>query len=315
MLHPLDYDNQQKHPDAEKFIQSALDALSAHIAMLNESGEIIGVNSAWKKFASVNSFKQSDYGIGLNYLEVCDRSAQLNSPDAPLVAQGIRDIIAERIPEFELEYPCHTPTRKLWFVLRVSSFRWENDLRVIVAHHNVSELKNTQIELSESRERIQAILDNIANAVFTVDPKGIIETCNPAATSIFGYDMESFIGMPLFNLMSERSNPEGTLHILDSEYGHEIVGRHCDGSLFPMYFTPNRMTLDNRTLYTVIIQDMTELKRMQAEILEKQKISIALQKERELRVLKNRFMSMMSHELKDSACVNPSLIRHAQSIW
>ncbi len=298
MLLPFDSDNHQMRPEAERFVQSALDALSAHIAILNDNGEIIGVNSAWRSFASQNSFKDTESGIGLNYLAVCDRSAQLNSPDAPLVAKGIRDIISGHAEAFQLEYPCHSPTEKRWFVVRISSFRWESDLRVIVAHQNVSELKNTQIELAESQNRIQAVLDNIANAVFTVAPNGLIETCNPAAIRIFGYDPEELIGMPITELMTEPFNTRGTFRLLNGEHGHELIGKRCDDSLFPMYFGLNRMKLDDGQLYTVIIQDMTELKRMEAEIVEKERISVALDKERELRELKNRFLSMMSHELK-----------------
>lgn len=298
MLLPFDSDSRHMRPEAERFIQSALDALSAHIAILNENGEIIGVNEAWRQFASQNSFKDGEYGIGLNYLSVCDRSATLNSPDAPLVADGIRDIIAGHTEAFQLEYPCHSPTERRWFVVRVSSFRWESDLRVIVVHQNVSELKNTQIELAESKKRIEAVVDNIANAVFTVAPNGIIQTSNPAAVRIFGYDPEDFIGMPITNLMTEPFNTRGTFRLLNGDHGHELIGKRCDDSLFPMYFALNRMRLDDGHLYTIIIQDMTELKRMEAELVEKERISVALAKERELRDLKNRFLSMMSHELR-----------------
>lgn len=298
MLLPINSDSQQMLPEGERFIQSALDALSAHIALLNEHGEIIGVNQAWRKFASSNSFRQTNYGIGLNYLDVCDRAAELNSSDAPLVAQGIRDIIQGNTTDFELEYPCHSPTVRRWFVVRVSHFYWEDELRIIVAHQNVSELKNTQIELRESQKRIQAVLDNIANAVFTVSSVGRIETCNPAAARIFGYDLDEFLGMSITDLMTEPFNNRGAFQLLNGEHGHEIIGRRCDGSLFPMYFGLNRLKLDERVLFTIIIQDMTELKRMEAEIVEKERISVALKKERELRDLKNRFLSMMSHELR-----------------
>ncbi len=298
MLLPFDSDDYQMRPEAERFVQSALDALSAHVALLNVEGEILSVNAAWRNFANQNSFKQNDYGIGLNYLAVCDSSAQLNSPDAPQVANGIRAIIRGELEDFQLEYPCHSPTEKRWFVVRVSSFRWQDDLRIIVAHQNVSELKNTQLELAESQERIQAVLDNIPHAVFTVAPNGIIQTSNPAAVRIFGYDMDNFTGMQITQLMTQPFNTRGTFRLLNGDLGHEIIGRRCDNSTFPMYFGLNHMSLDDGQLYTVIIQDMTELKRMEAEIIEKERITIALQKERELRDLKNRFLSMMSHELR-----------------
>lgn len=300
MLVPFNSDDPTMRPEAERFIQSALDALSAHIAILDDTGEIIGINAAWRRFAEGNGFSKSGYGIGLNYLAVCDRSAELNSPDAILVANGIRDIMNNRIDEFELEYPCHSPTEKRWFVVRVSSFRWQDDLRLVVAHQNVSELKNAQLELAQNQKRIQAVLDNIANAVFTVTPAGRIETCNPSAVRIFGYEKDQLEGMSISALMTEPFNSHGAFRMLNSQYGHghDLFGKRCDGSVFPIFFAMNQLKLDEGTLYTVIIQDMTELKRMEAEILEKEKISIALEKEREIRDIKNRFLSMMSHELR-----------------
>jgi signal transduction histidine kinase len=58
------------------------------------------------------------------------------------------------------------------------------------------------------------------------------------------------------------------------------------------------LRLDDGSLYTCIIQDITYRKRMEAEIIERERVQVALEKERELRDLKNRFLSMMSHELR-----------------
>ena len=58
--------------EAKRFLQSALDALSAHIAILDENGAIMEVNAAWKNFGHKNSLKRNPPGAGLNYLKVCD---------------------------------------------------------------------------------------------------------------------------------------------------------------------------------------------------------------------------------------------------
>ena len=117
-------DKTRNHDEASQFIQSALDALSAHVAILDDSGEIIGVNVAWREFAEQNNFSLPDYGIGTIYLTVCENAARLNSPDAPLVADGIRAVINGSLDEFQLEYPCHSPAEKSWFVVRISGFQW-----------------------------------------------------------------------------------------------------------------------------------------------------------------------------------------------
>lgn len=283
--------------EAEGFVQSALDALSAHVAILDKSGNIIGVNSAWRQFADDNGFSGVRYGIGTNYLAVCDSATQLNSVDAPIVALGIRDLMAGKLSEFEMEYPCHSPVERRWFVVRVSRFQWYADHRYIVAHQNVTELKQVQIELAESKRRIEAIVNNINNGILTIDQNGFIATTNRAAGRIFGYELDDLIGTHLSDIISEPFEGKATFRSLNGEYGHEITGRRKDGSMFPIYFALNELKLDDGSVYTVIIQDITYRKRMESEIIERERVQVALEKERELRELKNRFLSMMGHEL------------------
>jgi PAS domain S-box-containing protein len=223
--------------EAEQFIQSALNALSAHIAILDEAGNIIAVNSSWQRFAETNNYTHPNYGIGTNYLAVCDASAARNSEDAPIVAKGIRDIINGNIEEFQLEYPCHSPTQKRWFVVRISRFQWYEHRRVIVAHQNISELKRVQIELSESKRRTEAIIDNVNNGIITLNSDACIETANHAAARIFGYPLEELLGLHIEHLIADTFANESDLLRLSGQYGHEIIGIRKDKQKFPMYLS------------------------------------------------------------------------------
>ena len=60
------------------------------------------VNSAWERFVAANGFVGDAYGVGLNYLQVCDAAAP--NPDAVHVAQGIRHIPDGTIRAFSYEY-------------------------------------------------------------------------------------------------------------------------------------------------------------------------------------------------------------------
>ncbi len=147
------------YQQAERFVQSALDALSAHVAVLDEQGTIIGVNHAWRAFADANGYEpMQGYGVGTNYLDVCDKAASA-AADALLMAEGIRDIMNGTLSVFEMEYPCHSPTEQRWFVVRVSRFQWQGQQRFIVAHQNVTELKALQIELAQWQRRVNTILE------------------------------------------------------------------------------------------------------------------------------------------------------------
>jgi two-component system sensor kinase FixL len=282
--------------EAERFVQSALDALSSHIAVLDQTGRIIGVNASWRHFAERNGFVAPNFGVGISYLDVCDDATLYNSSDASLVASGIRDIIGGHLTEFEMEYPCHSPIQRRWFVIRVSRFDWHDQVRLIVAHHNVTELKQAQIDLSASKQRMEAVLININNGILTLNTYGQIESANPAAARIFGYEISDMTGLFLGQILEEFHGR--SLKDLNDDAGHELTGIRKDGTVFPMYLALNAMQMDDGMLYTCIIKDITLRKQAESDRLEREKLLVALEKERELRELKNRFLSMMSHELR-----------------
>ncbi len=286
---------------SDHFVQSALDALSAHIAMLDEHAQIIGVNAAWRRFADSNDLRDPSYGIGTNYLQVCEEATGRHSKEAPLVAKAIREILAGKRDEFYIEYPCHTKHERRWFILRITRFYWNGATRLILTHQNITELKRIQLELDDSRKRIETILDNVANGIMTISARGRLESVNPAAAQIFGYTVNALVGQSITMLFAEphRSLPIYKLIaiLLDNNQG-EIMGQRADGSLFPMYFAANEIHLGNRRLFTGIVQDLTDHKRMENEALERERLLLALEKERELRDFKTRFISMMSHEVR-----------------
>ncbi|MDP2708416.1 MAG: hypothetical protein Q8O70_13075, partial [Burkholderiales bacterium] len=82
---------QLRHSEAAK--QAAiLNALPAHIALLDTQGRIISVNEAWRRFGSANVLHGPGQGIGLNYLEICDSARGDDASDAHQVAAGIRSV-------------------------------------------------------------------------------------------------------------------------------------------------------------------------------------------------------------------------------
>lgn len=293
--------SEHSYQQSEQFVQSALDALSAHIAILDEIGQIIGVNAAWCDFADGNDYDGAHYAVGSNYLNICDAATGRNSREAPAVAKGIRAVLANELPEFRLEYPCHSPEEKRWFVVHVTRFDWSGKPRVIVAHQNVTELKEVQVELADSQRRIQTILDNVINGIVTLDSRGVIESINPAGAAIFDYDMADLFGQSVEVLLAEGERGDSIqalLKRLQNGGHHEIQGVRRDGSTFSMYFAISRVVVGTRRIYTGIIQDVTDRKQIEMERIEKEKLALELDKERELRDLRNRFISMMSHELR-----------------
>ena len=132
-----------------------LDALPAHIALLDESGRVLTVNEAWRRFAQANHLPDANFAIGTNYLEVCEAAQGEFSEEAGATAAGIRRVLGGESNVFALEYPCHSPDQKRWFRLMVTPL--ENDSRsgAVVMHVDITERMLAQESLRKQEEKLQ----------------------------------------------------------------------------------------------------------------------------------------------------------------
>jgi two-component system, NarL family, sensor kinase len=127
--------------EAHQLLQAAIDALSAHIAILDETGTIIAVNHAWRRFAHENGFAGRNCGIGAKYLEFANCSSDR---EAKAAARGIGEALQGHADGFRLLYPCSCVDGQRWFQLRLSQFIESGGKRLLVSHEDVTEVKMAQ---------------------------------------------------------------------------------------------------------------------------------------------------------------------------
>ncbi len=136
-----------------------INALPAHIALLDEDGTILEVNDQWRHFGLRNGYEGQAFGIGENYLEVCEAAAQQSSEEARAALDGLRAIINGEREAFELEYPCHGPDARRWFHLmaRPVGIRPQSGeaLQTVVMHVDITERVNAEMRLRESRDLLE----------------------------------------------------------------------------------------------------------------------------------------------------------------
>ena len=131
---------EEAHRESERFARSVLDSLDAHIAVLDHSGTILAVNQAWRDFAAAN-------GAGGRERR---RGGRLPPEPAPGPRVRTPTRLGHSLPgfmmcspagarSFELEYPCHAPDQRRWFLGRVTPFQGDGSCRVVVAHVDITE--------------------------------------------------------------------------------------------------------------------------------------------------------------------------------
>jgi len=141
-----------------QFAAATIDAISAHLCVLDKTGQIVAVNAAWRKFYDDNSAPGTDtqhYGVGTNYLRICQDARNGSANEAGPVAAGVRAVIHRDMDRFSLEYPCHSPTEQRWFNLVVTPFQGASG-HVVVSHENISQRKRYEVALVKAKEVAEA---------------------------------------------------------------------------------------------------------------------------------------------------------------
>ncbi len=153
---------EHKLAEAHEFLHSSIDALSSHIAVLDENGAILAVNDAWRRFADENQYAGFNYGIGANYIEACEPHSS-ECIEGNTVVEGLRDVLSGSRDFFEIEYPCHSPSEQRWFVMRVTRFKSPAPVRVVVSHENVTQRRQAEDALKEANRRKDEFLATLAH--------------------------------------------------------------------------------------------------------------------------------------------------------
>ncbi len=127
--------------------RAVLDALPDATAVLDKSGSIVAVNHTWQMFALDNGGHPDTTGVGVNYRDVCARSAAAGCEDAALAGAGLRAVLAGETVHTELEYPCPSPAANRWFLLRITPLAWPTP-GAVVSHVNITRRKTAEQTLA-----------------------------------------------------------------------------------------------------------------------------------------------------------------------
>ncbi len=254
---------------SQQFLRFTLDALTAEIAILDESGVILAVNAARERFARENEQASGGVGTGVNYLEVCDRSRGECAADAHAVAKGIRSVIAGEVLEFQREYPCHSPTQRRWYVVNVTRFEAQGARRIVVAHSDV-----TQRKLAEERLRVcDTAIKAVSQGVIIAGPDRLILTANSAFTAITGYSEGEIVGRNCKFLQGPLTEPRTVAAIREAQqnvtdFAGEILNYRKDGTAFwnEMTVSPVRDELGQLTHFIGITRDISARKEAEGQV-------------------------------------------------
>lgn len=104
------------------------------------------------------------------------------------MVKGLRDVMNGTLPEFEMEYACHSTTQQRWFLCRVTRFAAAGPLRVVVSHENITLRRQAEESLILGERRFRAVIEASPVPFAVNDDLHKISLLNPAFVRLFGYE-------------------------------------------------------------------------------------------------------------------------------
>ena len=181
-----------------------LDSLHVHVAVINATGDILAVNEPWRRFAMENAVQEiSSVAEGVNYLEVVRKAAETGDRLAEGILQGIQDVLTEKRPTFEADYPCDSPTEQRWFHMQIARLEGGQG-GAVLTHENITKRKQTEEAGRESERKYRQLVEVIQEGIWVIDKYSITTFVNPCMAKILGYNEEEMLGRHLFSFMDEQ---------------------------------------------------------------------------------------------------------------
>ncbi len=121
----------------------------------------------------------------------------------------------------------------------------------------------------------ETLYEQSPDAVIVVDETGKIDRVNAPAEMLFGFSRERMLGQPIEMLLPERLRDVHSAHratymkkaaTRPMGTGLQLSGLRADGSEFPVDIMLSPITIDRRRLVLAVVRDVTERKRVEAQM-------------------------------------------------
>ncbi|PIQ26316.1 hypothetical protein COW36_15000 [bacterium (Candidatus Blackallbacteria) CG17_big_fil_post_rev_8_21_14_2_50_48_46] len=239
---------------SEKFAYGILNALGAHICVLDRLGNVIMTNEAWDAFSKFNQ-GEHDY-LGWNYLDVCKKATLNQAAEAQAVFNGIKDVLSGEKNAFVMEYPCHSPAEKRWFQIQVHQLDQDDEGRIVIFHQNITPQKQAQENLRLFNEDLEAEVALRTEAL----NKSLLETKELNQQLILANQMKDTF---LANMSHELRTPlTGILGMSD------LLSQQVLGGLNPKQLNSVNTIRNSGQHLLNLINDILDLSKVQAGKLE-----------------------------------------------
>lgn len=139
---------------------ATLDALPAHVALVDGDGYIVFVNGPWRRFVEAQGKGDGDELVGAHYLDP-NRPAHSGdagdlSGDREIIIRGVEEVMERRTPLFEHEYECEVAGRRQSFRFMAAPISAGRKDGAVVMHVDMTQAREAAEHLIQAKEMAES---------------------------------------------------------------------------------------------------------------------------------------------------------------
>jgi diguanylate cyclase (GGDEF)-like protein/PAS domain S-box-containing protein len=159
------------------------------------------------------------------------------------------------------------------------------------------------------QDRLSGILDNVQEAILTIDKDGIVLKYNQAAERIFGYNATEVVGSNVKILMPARYadehdeylaryHRERTARIIG--IGRKVLGKRKSGEVFPMQLAVTEVQSIHGQEFIGLVRDVSEEEKARERL--EQAVQTITERERFIRAVTDALPGLLAYWDRDLRC-------------
>lgn len=122
---------------------------------------------------------------------------------------------------------------------------------------------------------LAAVLNTAVDAIIIMDHRGIVRTVNSSTETMFGYTKDEIVGQNIRVLMPSPYHDHHDQYLADYRehgkrniigIGREVSGKRKDATVFPLHLAVSEIQHEGEVLFTGILRDISDLKKIQDEL-------------------------------------------------
>jgi len=147
--------SEQTLRESQRFLQSALDALTRQIAIIDSHGNIQAINASFRQFALENGWDSGRKLEGANYFETWLGMIGAREHGRK-VQEGLQSVQAGQQSSFSIEYSIQAKSATRFFALSVARFPERGRFLLAVEHEDITSRKQLERQFHHA-QKMEAI--------------------------------------------------------------------------------------------------------------------------------------------------------------